>query len=162
MAITPNRPRQRVSPSPTGKDSLLINGESTATRANGSTRLVDRKEQQQAYSSSSSSQSSSDFFLPKRPSSSRDHDFLHWYTCYKQQAVAFLVVLVILTAALSIFMRTALSLEVPSRSLSWKIHESSYLKNIENKTLDQLHINDNPHPKIVWLMSFPNRYVKFY
>jgi hypothetical protein len=163
-AINPSRPRQRVSPSPTGKDSLHTNSDIA-------TRYVDRKEQQQPCVYSSTSQLPIENCLPKRQP--RNHGLLHWSTCYMQQLVIFLILIVLVSAALTTYIHTApaflktsdYSLEVPSRSLLWKVQNTSsnqYPDIFETETLDQLHVSDNPHPRIVWLMSFPNRYVVDY
>ena len=169
MAITPSRPRQRVSPSPTGKDSLLANGNSTvSSRANGSSRHGDRKEQQQCTLLVVASQHSIENFATKRPSSSRNRCCLYWCnTCYKQRMAVFLTFIVLASTALSVYIRTApmfrsisdISLEDPRRSLLLKIDDSNYPENTPTGTFDQHNVSDNPHPRIVWLMSFPNRYV---
>ena len=172
MVITPNRPRQRVSPSPTGNNSALhvANGEITAARVSGIAKYSNQKEQPQ-YSFTVSSQEPIENYSPKWNSTSRNQCRRHWGTCYQRSMIFFLIFIVLVTAALSAFIRTepmfmsSISLEGPSRSLTGNRYDSIDsenigLESIDTDVVDQIDISDNPHPRIVWLMSFPNRYVK--
>ena len=168
MKVTsPRRPRQRVSPSPTGKDSRLVHGDITSSRA-VRTKFGERKDQHQNSHSALSSQQPLENCSAKRTSIFRDHGCQHSGKCYKQQIAIVLVFSVVLVAAtLSLLLRTApliidsanISSDMyPSRSLLVKNHDGTN-DSTNTDTLDQIDDSDNPHPRIVWLMSFPNRYI---
>ena len=164
-AITPspNRPRQRISPSPTGKDCLQLNRDIPTLRSNGM-KFGDRKDLQQ-YSYAALPQPATENYSPKGELSSRNQGHRHAST-YCKQVVAVLTLIVLVVTALSFFIPTAPIFNTnlnsllgirASRSLTLKMDGRSVYTNTD--TSHQFSNSDNPSPRIVWLMSFPNRYV---
>jgi hypothetical protein len=161
---SPNRPRQRVSPSPTGKDCSLLHGDipTSTIRGNGMT-FGDRKDQLQ-YSYAASPQAIENY-SSKRQLSSRNQCHRYPSALYKTVA-AILILIALASVALNFFMHTApifhenanilLGIHA-SRSLMLKMDGKNFHTNAD--ALRQFNNGDNPSPRIVWLMSFPNRYV---
>ncbi len=169
--LSPGRPRQRLSPvSPPGKDSLLlINGDhimNGISRAGSGMKCGDRKDQPHFSYSISSSQPAMENYSPKRTPSLRHYCHRHRSTCNRKRAVVVIVFTVLLGVALILLMGTAtifnndtsnvLLQYHPSRSLTWNMGDNNNRQNIGDS--NHFSDGDNPSPRIVWLMSFPNRY----
>lgn len=164
-AITPspNRPRQRISPSPTGKDCSVLHGDIPTPRSNGM-KFVDRKDQPH-YSYVALTQPAIENYSPKGELSARNQCHRHASTnC--QKIVALLIMIVLVVTALSFLIPTTPILNTNSNSLMGiRASRSLTLKmdgrkdSTNTATSHHFSNGDNPSPRIVWLMSFPNRYV---
>ena len=158
---SPNRPRQRVSPSPIGKDSLLRIGDITTSRGNGM-KFGDRKDQLQ-HSVLASPQATIENYLPKREHTSRNQCHRKSsISCKKVAATLTLIVSVLKALSLfmhntSIFNNTSSTLLELNASRSLTLQKDSINHHKITETLHKVSNSDNPSPRIVWLMSFPNR-----
>ena len=174
--LSPGRPRQRLSPvSPIGKDSsLLINSgdhimNGTSRSGSSGMKCCDRKDPPHfsySISSSSSSQPAMENYSPKRTPSLRHYCHRHVSNCNRKSAVLVIVLITLLGVAFIIFMGAATFFNYdtsdvllqyhPSRSLTWNMGDNNDQQKLG--TSNHFSDGDNPSPRIVWLMSFPNRY----
>jgi hypothetical protein len=154
-AITPspNHPRQRVVTSPHSKSRPTMNG-NAACRVT-EVKCGDRKEQEHHRSSSLRS---IDYNPSKRRYKSRYIRFklycepIHILLIF---GTALVIITCILGCTVTTFNITTYEPPgiIPSRSLHVQIEQSPS----DQHYIDQPLEGDNPNPKIIWLMSFPNR-----